>query len=108
MILTNTSDIVGYKLTETLGVVRGSSVRAKWFGADIASAFKNLTGGELNKYQELLTQARETAIERMTKDAEELNADAIVNLRFMTSQIAQGAAEILVYGTAVKIKKIKK
>ena len=105
MILTNTPDIVGFELVETLGIVRGSSVRAKWFGADIASAFKNLAGGELNKYQELLTQARETAITRMTADAKEIGADAIVNIRFMTSQIAQGAAEILVYGTAVKIKK---
>lgn len=91
-------------ISEVLGVVRGNSVRAKWFGADMLSGLKNLVGGELTKYMELLGEAREKAMERMTADAEELGADAIIGLRFTTSQIAQGAAEILVFGTAVKLK----
>lgn len=105
MIHTNTDTIPGHDIKEVLGVVRGTSVRAKWFGADIASGLKNIVGGELTQYMKLLTEAREKAIERMNADANELKADAIVNLRFMTSQISQGAAEILVYGTAVKLKK---
>lgn len=92
------------EVKEVLGVVRGNSVRAKWFGADFVSGMKNLVGGELTKYMELLGEAREKAIERMDNDAEELGADAIICMRFMTSQIAQGAAEILVFGTAVKLK----
>ena len=92
------------EIAEVLGVVRGNSVRAKNIGADFVSGLKNMVGGELNKYMELLGEAREKAIERMNKDAQELGADAIIGLRFMTSQITQGAAEILVFGTAVKLK----
>jgi uncharacterized protein YbjQ (UPF0145 family) len=103
--LHSTIDYVPHKeIKEVLGVVRGNSVRAKWFGADIAAGLKNMVGGELTKYMELLAEAREKALERMDADAEELGADAIIGLRFTTSQIAQGAAEILVFGTAVKLK----
>ncbi|MGM5483735.1 MAG: YbjQ family protein [Nanobdellota archaeon] len=105
MIIVSTDNIAGYKIVESLGVIRGNSVRAKWFGADFLSGLKNIVGGELDQYMNLISEARENAIERMKKDAEKLGADAIINTRFMTSQIAQGAAEILVYGTAVKIKK---
>jgi len=105
MIIVNTENIPGEKITKTLGIVRGNSVRAKWFGADILSSLKNVVGGELEQYMNLMSEAREKAISRMIKDAKELNADAIVNVRFTTSQIAQGAAEILVYGSAVKLAK---
>ncbi len=92
------------EIAEVLGVVRGSSVRAKWFGADFLSGLKNTVGGELTKYMELLTEAREKSLTRMDEDAKELGADAVIGLRFMTSQITQGAAEIFVFGTAVKLK----
>ena len=105
MIHTTLPEIPGNEIKEALGVVRGNSVRAKWFGADILSGFKNMVGGELEQYMKLLGEAREKAIERMDEDAKQLGADAIVGMRFMTSQIAQGAAEILVYGTAVTLKK---
>lgn len=104
MIIVNTENIEGRKVSETLGIVRGSSVRAKWFGKDILAGLRNIVGGELKEYMELLEEAREAAVERMKKDGEELGADAIVNVRFMTSAISQGASEILVYGTAVKLK----
>jgi len=105
MIIVNTEEIQGKKIKETLGVVRGSSVRAKWFGKDILAGFRNIVGGELKEYMELLEEAREAAMTRMIKDAENLGADAVVNVRFMTSAITQGASEILVYGTAVKLQK---
>ena len=105
MFLTTTDNITGYQISENLGIVRGNTVRAKWFGADFVSGLKNLVGGEMTQYVKLLTEAREQAMKRMKDDAEKLKADAIINVRFMTSQIAQTAAEILVYGTAVKLKK---
>ncbi len=105
MFLTTTDNITGYQISENLGIVRGNTVRAKSFGADFVSGLKNLVGGELTQYVKLLTEAREQAMKRMKDDAEKLKADAIINVRFMTSQIAQTAAEILVYGTAVKLKK---
>jgi uncharacterized protein YbjQ (UPF0145 family) len=104
MIYVNTDWITGADVTETLGVVRGSSVRAKWFGADIVAAIRNIFGGEITEYSKLLAEAREQAIDRMLADAGEIGADAVINVRFMTSQIGQQAAEILVYGTAVKTK----
>lgn len=104
MIVVNTEAIAGKQTTEMLGVVRGSSVRAKWFGKDIVAGLRNIVGGELKEYAELLTEARDTALERMIASAEELGADAVVNVRFTTSAISAQAAEILVYGTAVKIK----
>lgn len=98
-------DVPGYKVTEVLGTVRGSSVRAKWFGADFMAGLKNMVGGELEQYQKLMSEAREKAMERMDEDAKKLGANAVIGLRFTTSQIAQGAAEILVFGTAVKMSK---
>ncbi|MFU8767742.1 MAG: YbjQ family protein, partial [Candidatus Methanoperedens sp.] len=76
--------------------------RAKWFGKDIIAGLRNLVGGELKEYTEMLTEAREEALNRMISEAEALDADAVVNVRFMTSQVTQGAAELLAYGTAVK------
>jgi len=104
MQITNTDSIPGKEIVEILGLAKGNTVRAKWFGKDIMAGLRNLVGGELIEYTEMLTDAREEALSRMVKDAEALGADAVVNVRFMTSQITQGAAELLVYGTAVKIK----
>ncbi|MBN2458231.1 YbjQ family protein [Candidatus Woesearchaeota archaeon] len=103
MFLTSTETISGHEVIQTLGIVRGSSVRAKWFGSDFMAHLKNLVGGELEQYVKLMNEARETAISRMTADAEKLGANAIIGIRFTTSQIAQGAAEIMVFGTAVKV-----
>ena len=105
MILSNTDWIAGYEVTHTIGVVRGNTIRAKHLGKDIAAGLKGIVGGELAGYTEMLTEAREEALARMVKEAEKLNADAVINLRYMTSQVARNAAEILAYGTAVKIKK---
>ena len=103
MQMSNTETIPGRNISENLGVVIGSTVRAKWLGQDIGAWFKNLVGGEIKGYSEMLTEAREQAIERMTAKATELDADAIVNVRFATSQIMGGSAELLAYGTAVKL-----
>lgn len=104
MILATTPTIKGKEITETLGIVRGSSVRAKWFGKDIVAGLRNIVGGEMKEYTEMLAEAREQAMQRMVDDGKALGADAIVEMRFETSQIAQNAAELLVYGTAVKLK----
>ena len=103
MFMVTTENIQGYTVTQSLGVVKGSSVRAKWFGADFLAGLKNIVGGEMSEYVKLMDEARESAIQRMCSDAEKLGANAIINIRFTTSQIAQGAAEILVFGTAAKI-----
>ena len=103
MMVVNTESIVGYGVRETLGIVQGNVVRAKHVGRDIAAGLKNLVGGELRGYTELLTEARRTAMERMLAQARELQADAVVNVRFSTSAVTQGAAELYAYGTAVKV-----
>ena len=92
-------------MIETLGIVKGSTVRAKWFGKDILAGVRNIFGGEVKEYQQLLEESRTVALQRMEKEAEKLGADAIVNVRFITSEITQAAAEILAYGTAVKFDK---
>lgn len=102
MILTNVETIPGKKIVEHYGLVNGSTVRAKHVGRDIMAGLKNLVGGELKGYTELLTEAREEAISRMTEQAESLGANAVINVRFATSSVAQGASELYVYGTAVK------
>ncbi|HKK73649.1 MAG TPA: YbjQ family protein [Saprospiraceae bacterium] len=106
MIITSTDHIAGYEITETLDIARGSTVRARNLGRDIFAGLKNLVGGEIREYTQLMAAAREQAIERMEADAEDLGADAIINVRFMTAMVMQGASEILAYGTAVKIRKI--
>jgi len=103
MILTNTETIPGKNITEHFGLVSGSTVRARHIGADMAAGFKNMVGGELKGYTKLLTDSRNQAVERMTEQAQQLGANAIVNVRFSTSSITQGASELYVYGTAVKI-----
>jgi uncharacterized protein YbjQ (UPF0145 family) len=103
MILSTTETIPNRQVTEVLGISRGSTVRARNFGRDFMAGLKNLVGGEINEYTKLQAQSREEAIQRMIDDAERLGADAIVNVRFATSVIMQGASEILAYGTAVKL-----
>ncbi len=104
MIITTIETIPNKEIIETLGIARGSTVRARNVGRDIFAGLKNIVGGEISEYTKLQAQSREEAIERMTADANSLGANAIVNVRFATSVIMQGASEILAYGTAVKIK----
>lgn len=101
MFIVNTDYIEGKKL-EMLGLVKGSTVQSKHIGKDIGASFKSLVGGELRSYTEMMEEARVTATARMTAEAQALGADAIVNVRFTTSAITQGAAEVIAYGTAVK------
>lgn len=104
MIITNTETVAGKEIAESLGIARGSTVRARNVGRDIFAGLKNLVGGEIDEYTRLQAQAREEAMQRMVQDAQKLGADAVVNVRFTTSMIMQGASEILAYGTAVKLK----
>jgi uncharacterized protein YbjQ (UPF0145 family) len=101
MIIVTTDGLADHKIKKVLGMVRGSSVRAKWFGADFLSGLRNVVGGEMTQYMKLMDETREKAMVRMEKDAEKLGANAIVSVKFMTSQISRGAAEIFAYGTAV-------
>ncbi|MFH1391324.1 MAG: YbjQ family protein [Candidatus Diapherotrites archaeon] len=104
MILVNTDFVEGKKITKTIGIVKGNTIRAKWFGKDIMAGLRQIVGGELKEYTEMLTEARQESTQRMVEEAEALKADAIINVRFTTSQIMASAAEIMVYGTAVKLK----
>ena len=104
MIITTTDFIPGKEITEILGVARGSTVRARNIGSDIFAGLKNIIGGEINEYTKLQAQSREQALQRMIDDAQKMGADAVLNVRFTTSMVMQGAAEILAYGTAVKLK----
>lgn len=104
MIVSTTSTITGQEIVETIGVCRGSTVRARNIGRDIFAGLKNIVGGEIDEYTKLQAQSREQALQRMIKDAERLGADAIVNVRFTTSMVMSGAAEMLAYGTAVKLR----
>ena len=102
ILVVNTETIPGMMITETLGVVSGSTVRAKHLGKDIFAGLKNIVGGELSQYTELLQESREEAVGRMVADAMSRGANAVVNVRFATSAISAGAAELFAYGTAVK------
>ena len=104
ILIVNTDYITGREISETLGIVQGSTIRAKWFGKDIIAGLRQIVGGELKEYTEMLIEAREEATRRMVRDAEMMGADAVVNVRYQTAQIMQSAAEILAYGTAVKLK----
>ena len=103
MIVVNTETIAGYRVKEIKGIVQGNTVRAKHAGRDIAASFKNLVGGELKGYTELLTESRREAMQRMMGQAEQLGANAVVNVRFTTSAVTAGAAELYAYGTAVVV-----
>ncbi len=102
--IVNTETIAGKEITEVLGLVRGSTIRAKWIGKDIMAGLRNLVGGEMTEYTEMLAEAREQALARMIEDAERLGANAVVNVRLTTSQVTSGAAEMLAYGTAVTVR----
>jgi uncharacterized protein YbjQ (UPF0145 family) len=104
MIITNTDFVTGKEIKELLGLVRGNTIQAKSIGKDIKAGFRNIAGGEIKEYTEMLAEAREIALKRMGEKAQNLGADAVINVRFMTSSIMGGAAEILAYGTAVKLK----
>ena len=104
MILTNTETLPGKEIVAVLGIARGSTVRARNIGRDIFAGLKNIVGGEISEYTKLQAESREQAMQRMVKDAERMGADAIVNVRLSTSMVMQGAAEILAYGTAVKLR----
>ncbi len=101
MLLTNLEMVPGKKVAQHLGLVQGNSVRAKHVGRDIMASLKNIFGGELRGYTELLQESREEAVERMVAQAEEAGANAVLNIRFSTSSVTQGAAELYAYGTAV-------
>ena len=101
MILATTDSIAGRRIVKTLGLVRGGSVRGRDVSADVTAFMRNLVGGEVPEYTKLFAEAREQALDRLTEEAESLGAQAVVGLRFQTSQIAAGAAELLAYGTAV-------
>jgi uncharacterized protein YbjQ (UPF0145 family) len=103
MMVVNTETIAGHDVVEVKGMVQGNTVRAKHMGKDIAASFKNLVGGELKGYTELLTESRREALARMMQQAQELGANAVVNVRFTTSAITAGAAEMMAYGTAVVV-----
>lgn len=103
MIIVNTPDIHNKKITETLGIARGSTVRARNVGQDIFAGLKNIIGGEISEYTKLQAQSREQALQRMIVDAERMGANAIVNVRLTTSMVMQGCSEILAYGTAVVV-----
>ncbi len=103
MIVVTTEHVPGQQETASLGLVRGSSIRARHLGKDIMATFRNMAGGEVHEYSKLLGESREQAVDRMIEEAEALGADAIIGVRFQTSMVMQGAAEMLCYGTAVKL-----
>ena len=103
MITVNTPEIHNKKISETLGIARGSTVRARNVGQDIFAGLKNIIGGEISEYTKLQAQSREQALQRMIEDAERMGANAIVNVRLTTSMVMQGCSEILAYGTAVVV-----
>jgi uncharacterized protein YbjQ (UPF0145 family) len=107
MLLSNIETIPGHQILEYYGMVTGSTIRAKHAGKDILAGLKNIFGGELKAYTELLNESRSEAMSRMVAQASEMGANAVVNVRFATTNVAPGAAEILVYGTAVKVSEVK-
>ena len=104
MLMTTSDSVPEREIVETLGLVSANTVRARHVGRDILASLKNLVGGEIGAYRQLLTESRQQALERLSAEAEAMGADAIVTLRVTTSSVAQGASEILVYGTAVKLR----
>jgi uncharacterized protein YbjQ (UPF0145 family) len=103
VIVVTTEQIEGKKITETLGLVRGSTIRARHVGRDIMAGLRNIVGGEVKDYTVMLAQAREEALQRMIEQAEKMGANAIIGTRFVTSMVLSGAAEMVAYGTAVKV-----
>ena len=104
MILTNTDFVTGKEIGEVLGLVKGNTIQAKSIGKDFKAGLRHIAGGEIKEYTDMLAESREVALKRMKDKAEKMGADAVINVRFMTSAIMGGAAEILAYGTAVKLR----
>jgi len=105
MLVITQDEFADYEITETLGLVKGNTIRARHVGKDIMAGLRNLVGGEITEYTKMLAESREQAIDRMVASAEAMGADAIVAMRFTTSAVMQGSSELLAYGTAVKIRK---
>ena len=105
MLVSTTESVPGFEIVEILGVVKGNTIRAKHIGKDIVAGFRHMVGGELGEYTKLMSESREQAYDRMVANARDVGADAVVSMRFATSMIMQGSAEILAYGTAVKLRK---
>ncbi len=103
VIVVNTDYVAGKEVKETLGIARGSTIRAKNIGKDIKAGFRSIVGGKITEYSQMFEESREEAINLMVEDAKKMGADAVVNVRFTTSMVMSGAAEILAYGTAVKL-----
>ncbi|MEE9271127.1 MAG: YbjQ family protein [Candidatus Krumholzibacteria bacterium] len=101
MIVTTTDRLEGKRIKRVLGLVKGSTIRARHIGKDLTAAFKNITGGEVHEYTKLMAESREQSLDRMREEATKMGANAVVGVRFMTSSVMQSAAELLVYGTAV-------
>jgi uncharacterized protein YbjQ (UPF0145 family) len=101
LIITTTESVEGKKIKRTIGMARGSTIRAKHLGKDIMAAFRNIAGGEISEYTQMMAESREEALKRMTDDAEKQGANAVIGVRFGTSMVMQNAAEVLAYGTAV-------
>jgi uncharacterized protein YbjQ (UPF0145 family) len=106
VIVVTTDEIAGKRITRALGLVRGGTVRAKHIGKDILALFRNVVGGEIPEYTKILAEAREQALDRMVQDAERLGANAVVGVRFSSAEISAGAAEVLIYGTAVIVEDV--
>lgn len=104
IIITTGNEVPGKKIVKVLGVVKGNTVRARNIGRDIGAGFKNIVGGEIKTYTEMTTHSRDEAFNRMVNQAVDMNADAIIGVRFMTSMVMAGASEMLAYGTAVKFR----
>ena len=103
MIVTTTQDVVGRRVVQTLGLVRGNAVRSRHLGKDILAILRNLVGGEIHEYVKLSAESREQAVDRMIEEAKDLGANAVVCVRFSTTEIMGGASELLAYGTAVRL-----
>jgi uncharacterized protein YbjQ (UPF0145 family) len=106
MIVVTTPDIPGARIAQTLGLVRGNTIRTRHVGIDIVALLRNLAGGEVREYTKMMAEAREQAIDRMVEEAETLGADAVVMVRFQTVEMMRGAAEMLCYGTAVRLERL--
>jgi len=101
MIITTSAQVEGKQITRTIGLVKGSTIRARHLGKDIMAGFRGMVGGEISEYTKMMAEAREQALQRMTEDAEKQGANAVVSMRFTTSMVMQNASEILAYGTGV-------
>ena len=101
MIITTSAQVEGKQITRTIGLVKGSTIRARHLGKDIMASFRGMVGGEISEYTKMMAEAREEALQRMTEDAEKQGANAVVSMRFTTSMVMQSASEILAYGTGV-------